>query len=44
MKLSSMVDSFMWNDSSDMLLAIADSKLVLWYYPTIVFEDRDLLK
>lgn len=37
------VESASWNDSSDVLTAIADSRLVTWYYPNAVSIDRDLL-
>ena len=33
----------MWNDGSDMLCAIADGKLNVWYYPNSVYVDKDLL-
>mmetsp|Transcript_24926 Transcript_24926/g.44327 ORF Transcript_24926/g.44327 Transcript_24926/m.44327 type:complete len:775 (+) Transcript_24926:94-2418(+) len=42
-KLQTQVDSMAWNDSSDMLAAIADGRLICWYYPNVVFVDRDLL-
>lgn len=42
-KLHTQVDSMAWNDASDMLLAIADSKVRSWYFPTAIFVDRDLL-
>ena len=43
-KLGSMVDSVAWNsDNCDMLCAVADSKLVVWYYPNAVYVDRDLV-
>lgn len=32
-----------WNDRSDVLMAIADGRLVTWYYPNAVSIDRDLL-
>lgn len=32
-----------WNDTSDMLCAIADGRFITWYYPNVVFVDRDLL-
>lgn len=35
-KISSMVDCALWHDSTDMLVAIADSKVVVWYYPNVV--------
>jgi len=42
-KLSPMVDSFRWHDGSDMLAALADGRLVTWYYPEAAFSDADLL-
>ncbi|OMJ95505.1 hypothetical protein SteCoe_1102 [Stentor coeruleus] len=42
-KLCSMVDSFRWNESNDMLAAISDGKLYVWYYPNVVYVDKDLL-
>lgn len=37
------VESAAWNDKSDVLTAIADGRLVTWYYPNAVSIDRDLL-
>lgn len=42
-KLQTMVDCAIWNDSSDMLAALADGKLVTWMYPAAVFVDKDLV-
>jgi len=42
-KLASMVDSFSWNDSTDMLVALIDQRLVTFLYPSVVFVDKDLL-
>jgi intraflagellar transport protein 80 len=42
-KLGAMVDSFIWNDSTDMLIALVDQKLVTFIYPSVVFIDKDLL-
>lgn len=44
MKLSGMVDTFRWNESSDMLAAVADGKLLVWYYPNVVYVDKDLME
>lgn len=43
-KLSSMVETVSWNDSHDILAAVSDSKLLVWYYPNVVFVDEDLTK
>lgn len=42
-KISNMVDSFQWNDSNDMLSAIADGKQVTWFYPNAIYVDKDLM-
>jgi intraflagellar transport protein 80 len=42
-KLHTMVDTISWNDHADILVALADSKLVTWYHPAVVYVDRDLL-
>eukprot|EP01062_Namystynia_karyoxenos_P073527 TRINITY_DN70329_c0_g1_i1.p1 TRINITY_DN70329_c0_g1~~TRINITY_DN70329_c0_g1_i1.p1 ORF type:complete len:771 (+),score=329.83 TRINITY_DN70329_c0_g1_i1:99-2411(+) len=42
-KLATMVSSVHWNSVSEVLVAIADGRLVVWYYPSVVFVDRDLL-
>ncbi|EAN97596.1 intraflagellar transport protein 80 [Trypanosoma cruzi] len=42
-KLSTMTSSLAWHDRHEILIAIADGHLTTWYYPTIVFSDRDLL-
>mmetsp|Transcript_28907 Transcript_28907/g.81402 ORF Transcript_28907/g.81402 Transcript_28907/m.81402 type:complete len:781 (+) Transcript_28907:949-3291(+) len=42
-KLGAMVDSALWHDESDMLVAMVDGRLTVWYYPEVVFTDRDLL-
>merc|ERR1719454_1377965 len=42
-KLGAMVDSFMWNDATDMLIALVDDKLVSYIYPSVCFVDKDLL-
>jgi len=42
-KLHTMVDTVAWNDHADILVALADSKLITWYHPAVVYVDRDLL-
>ena len=42
-KICNMVDSFQWNDSTDMLAAIADGKQVTWFYPNAIYVDKDLM-
>ena len=42
-KICNMVDSFQWNDTNDMLAAIADGKQVTWFYPNAIYVDKDLM-
>ncbi len=42
-KIASIVDSFQWNDSNDMLACISDGKLLTWFYPNAIYVDRDLM-
>lgn len=42
--LGSMVTSIYWNDQYNILAGTQDSHLVVWYYPDIVFSDKDLLQ
>ena len=42
-KLATMVDTMAWNDESDLLVAIADGKLITWYNPHVVRVDQTLL-
>lgn len=42
-KLGTMIMSLSWNDQTNMLAALADGKFTVWYYPSAVYVDRDLL-
>jgi intraflagellar transport protein 80 len=42
-KIQNMTDSFMWNESNDMLSAIADGKHITWFYPNAIYVDKDLM-
>lgn len=42
-KLAAMVDSALWHDTTGMLAAIVDQKLMVWYYPNEVYVDKELL-
>lgn len=41
-KLGNMIQSLCWNDSANMLAALADGKFTVWYYPNTIYVDRDL--
>lgn len=43
-KLAAIVDTFSWNEHFDILAAITDGKLSVWYYPNVVFADKELLE
>ena len=42
-KITNMCDSFAWNDSNDMLCAIADEKFFSWVYPNAVYLEKEIL-
>lgn len=42
-KLLANVESFAFNDDTNVLVGLADGRLKLWYQPEVVFVDRDLL-
>ena len=39
-----MVDTIMFNPNTDMLAAITDGQLAVWYYPSVVYVDVALLE
>ncbi|XP_028275364.1 intraflagellar transport protein 80 homolog [Parambassis ranga] len=42
-KIGSMVHSMAWNDAANILCGIQDNQFTVWYYPSAVFIDKDLL-
>lgn len=42
-KIGSMVLCMAWNDSANILCGIQDNQFTVWYYPSVVFVDRELL-
>ncbi|EFJ41230.1 intraflagellar transport protein IFT80 [Volvox carteri f. nagariensis] len=42
-KLAAMCDSARWHDTTAMLAAMVDQRLCVWYYPSEVYVDKDLL-
>ena len=38
-----MVQSLAWNDENNMLGALTDGKLIVFYYPNVTYVDRYLL-
>jgi len=42
-KLSTMVSAMAWNDNCNMLAAVADNKVTIWYYPNVAFVDPDIV-
>lgn len=41
-KLASMTDSLKWNEEAQILSAIIDGKISIWYYPSASFIDPDI--
>lgn len=42
-KLQAQVDAAAWHNAAEILVAVADAKLVTWAYPNMVYVDRTLL-
>lgn len=43
-KLGAMMQSMQWNDSANLLATLQEGgKLIIWYYPSVVFVDPGLL-
>jgi len=42
-KLQVNVDSFTFNDETDVLVGISEGRIKAWYYPAAAFVDKDLL-
>ncbi|XP_005092728.1 intraflagellar transport protein 80 homolog [Aplysia californica] len=42
-KLANMIQAHAWNDETNMLAAMTDGKILVWYYPNAVYVDKDLL-
>ena len=38
-----MVSTMSWNDNSNILAAVADNKVTIWYYPNAAFVDPDIM-
>ena len=41
--IGTMVEGMAWNDESNMLVALTDSKIIVFYYPNAAYVDRQLL-
>uniref|UniRef100_A0AAR2IHX4 Intraflagellar transport 80 homolog (Chlamydomonas) n=1 Tax=Pygocentrus nattereri TaxID=42514 RepID=A0AAR2IHX4_PYGNA len=42
-KIGTMVHTMAWNDSANILCGIQDNQFAVWYYPSAVCVDKDLL-
>lgn len=42
-KIGTMVHCMAWNDSANILCGIQDNQFTVWYYPSVVFVDKELL-
>ena len=41
-RMGAQIDSIAWNDKSDILTAITDSRMVTWLHPNSLYVDKDL--
>lgn len=41
--IGSMVSSVAWNDQCNILAGMQDGRFTVWYHPTVVYTDKDLL-
>ncbi|XP_039217035.1 intraflagellar transport protein 80 homolog isoform X2 [Crotalus tigris] len=42
-KIGTMVHTLAWNDSCNILCGLQDTRFTVWYYPNVVYVDKDLL-
>ncbi|XP_071377336.1 intraflagellar transport protein 80 homolog [Centroberyx affinis] len=42
-KIGTMVHTMAWNDTANILCGIQDNQFTVWYYPSAVFTDKELL-
>ncbi|KAF5404668.1 Intraflagellar transport protein 80 [Paragonimus heterotremus] len=42
-KLCTMATSMVWSETSNLLAAVANENLTIWFYPNVAFIDNDLL-
>lgn len=38
-----MIQNIRFNDTTNMLVGLQDSKMLVWCYPSVVYVDSDLL-
>jgi intraflagellar transport protein 80 len=39
-----MIESLCWNSDTNMLAAVQDTDLIVWYYPNVLYVDKRLVK
>ncbi|XP_015262731.1 PREDICTED: intraflagellar transport protein 80 homolog [Gekko japonicus] len=42
-KIGTMVHTLAWNDTCNILCGLQDTRFTVWYYPSVVYVDKDLL-
>ncbi|XP_067322127.1 intraflagellar transport protein 80 homolog isoform X2 [Anolis sagrei] len=42
-KIGTMVHTLAWNDNCNILCGLQDTRFTVWYYPNVVYVDKDLL-
>ncbi|KAK2150951.1 hypothetical protein LSH36_381g02111 [Paralvinella palmiformis] len=43
LKLGTMIQSLVWNDETNMLVALNNGRFTVWYYPNAIYVDNDVL-
>ena len=38
-----MITTMAWNNNTNMLSAFQDGRFIVWYYPSAVYVDQDIL-
>ena len=38
-----MIQSLVWNDETNMLVALNNGRFTVWYYPNAIYVDNDVL-
>ncbi|XP_030071802.1 intraflagellar transport protein 80 homolog [Microcaecilia unicolor] len=42
-KIGTMVHALAWSDTSNILCGLQDTRFTVWYYPNVIYVDKDLL-
>nr|XP_034988331.1 intraflagellar transport protein 80 homolog isoform X3 [Zootoca vivipara] len=42
-KIGTMVHTLAWNDTCNILCGLQDTRFTVWYYPNVIYVDKDIL-